>query len=139
MHPLSHKLLISRIENEVKLVIFTREYFSHSHQGLFCTKNAPCLTLNNSLIWYAIEMGVSQNESLIFFLQIRYQAFVFSISLEEIIDEKLSTLRNGNLVHSKKHYLIKFVPSPTSFTSLLPPSRLPYGLSPPLKVICEKW
>ena len=38
MNPLSHKLLISRIENEVKLVIFTRDYFSHSHQGLFCTK-----------------------------------------------------------------------------------------------------
>ena len=99
MNPLSHKLLISRIENEVKLVIFTRDYFSHSHQVLFCTKNAPCLTFNNSLIWYAIEMGVSQNESLIFFLQIRYQALVFSISLEEIIDEKLSTLQNGNLVH----------------------------------------
>ena len=109
MNPLSHKLLISRIENEVKLVIFTRDYFSHSHQGLFCTKNAPCLTLNNSLIWYAIEMGVSQNESLIFFLQMRYQALVFSKSLEEIIDEKLSTLQNGNLVHSKKHDLMYFL------------------------------
>ena len=67
----SHKLLIqTRLNtgNKVKLVIFTRDYFSHSRQGLSCTKYATRLTL----IWYAIEMGVLQNESLIFFPQIGY-------------------------------------------------------------------
>ena len=44
---------------------FTRDYFSHSHQGLSCTKNAPCLGVNNFHIWDKIDMGISQFESLI--------------------------------------------------------------------------
>ena len=94
----SHKLLISGIENEVKLIIFTRDFTSHSYQRLSCTKKAPCLTLNNFLIWYAIEMAAHR----INLLQIGYQAPDFSITLEEMTDEKLSTLQNVDLVNSKK-------------------------------------
>ena len=44
-------------------------------------------------------MGVSQNASLTLFLQTGYKALDLIISYEEIIDEKLSKLQNGKLVH----------------------------------------
>ena len=44
---------------------FTKDYFSHPHQGLCCAKNVPCLGVNNFRIWHVINMGISQFESLI--------------------------------------------------------------------------
>ena len=44
---------------------FTRDYFSHLHQGLSCTRNAPCVGVNNFHNWHVINMGTSQFESLI--------------------------------------------------------------------------
>ena len=46
---------------------FTADYFSHSHQGLSCRKNVPCLGVNNFHIWHVIDMGISQFESLFLF------------------------------------------------------------------------
>ena len=43
---------------------FTRDFFSHSHQVLSCTKNALCLGVNNFHILHVIDMGISQFESL---------------------------------------------------------------------------
>ena len=86
-------MLISSIKNKVKLVIFHRDYFSNEHQGFSYTKNVVRLTLNNFLTRNTFEMEVSQNK---LFLQIGSKALDFNISLEEIIDEKLSTLQNGN-------------------------------------------
>ena len=60
--------------------------------------------LNNSLIWKAMEMKISQDESLISFLQKAYKVFDFCMLLKEITDEKQSTLKNGVLVHSKKKH-----------------------------------
>ena len=76
------------------LVIVTRDYNSYSRQGLSCVNHYQCLTLNNSLIWCAMEIGVSNNKFLIFFLQ----ALDFSVSHEEITVEKVSTLQNSNMV-----------------------------------------
>ena len=44
---------------------FTRDYFSHLHQGLSCTRNAPYVGVNNFRNWHVIDMGTSQFESLI--------------------------------------------------------------------------
>ena len=46
---------------------YTRDYFSHSQQGLSCTKNVPYLGVNNFHIWHVIDMGISQFESLFLF------------------------------------------------------------------------
>ena len=43
------------------------DYFSHSHQGLSFTKNAPCLGVTNFHIWHVIDMGISQFELLFLF------------------------------------------------------------------------
>ena len=39
MNTPSHKLVVSSIENEVKLIIFTRDYFSQPRQRSSCTIN----------------------------------------------------------------------------------------------------
>ena len=89
-------------ENKVTLVTFIRDCFSHSRLELSCTKYDPRLALNNSFIWYEIEMGASQNESLIFFPQIGYQALYFSIWVEKIINEKLNILQM-TIWYTRKH------------------------------------
>ena len=70
----------------------TRNYFSHSHQGLSCTKNVPCLGVNNFYIWHVIDMGISQFELLIFFFQEKNHSLEASKTIEEIISVKLITL-----------------------------------------------
>ena len=71
---------------------FTRDYFPHSHQGLSCTKNAPCLEVNNFHIWHVIDMGISQFESLIISFQEKNHSLESSKTTEEIIGVKLPTL-----------------------------------------------
>ena len=56
--------------------------------------------LIDSFVSYAIEMGVSLNEFLIFF-QIGYWTLDFSKSIAEINDEEFSTHPKGNLVNQK--------------------------------------
>ena len=71
---------------------FTRDYFSHSHQGLSCTKSAPCLGFNNFYIWQVIDMEISQFESLFTSFQEKNHFLESSKTIEEIISEKLITL-----------------------------------------------
>ena len=71
---------------------FTRVYFSHSHQGLSCTKNAPCLGLNNFHIWHVIDMGILQFESLIISFQEKNHFLESSKTVKEIISVELITL-----------------------------------------------
>ena len=76
---------------EIKMLKFFRDYFSHSHQGLSYTKNAPCLGINNFHIWYVIDMGISQFESLFLFKQ-KNHSLESNKRIEEIISVKLITL-----------------------------------------------
>ena len=69
-----------------------RDYFSHSHQGLSRTKNAPCLGVNNFHIWHVIDMGISQFESLIISFQEKNHSLESSKTIEEIISVKLIAL-----------------------------------------------
>ena len=72
---------------------FTRDYFSHSHQGLSCTKNAPCLGVNNFHIWHVIDIGISQFESLmISFQEKKPHSLESRKTVEEIISVKFITL-----------------------------------------------
>ena len=71
---------------------FTRDYFAHSHQGLSCTKNAPCLGVNNFHIWHVIDMGISLFESLIISFQQKNHSLESSKTIEEITSVKLITL-----------------------------------------------
>ena len=70
---------------------FTRDYFSHSHRGLSCTKNALCLEVNNFHICYVIDMGISQFESLIISFQEKNHSMESSKTIEEIISVKSIT------------------------------------------------
>ena len=45
----------------------TRDYFSHSHQRLSCTKNAPCLVVSNFHIWHVESLIISFQEKKPFF------------------------------------------------------------------------
>ena len=74
------------------MIKFTRDYFSHSQQGLPCTKNAPCLGVNNFHIWHVIDMGISQFESLIISFQEKKHSLESSKTVEEIISAKVITL-----------------------------------------------
>ena len=64
----------------------TRDYFSHSHQGLSCTNNVPCLGVKNFYIWHVIDMGISQFESLIISFQEKSHSLESSKTIEEIIN-----------------------------------------------------
>ena len=88
----SQKLLILMLANKIKMLRFTRDYFSHSHQGLPCTKNAPCLEVNNFHIRHVIYMGISQFESLIISFQEKNHSLESSKTIEEMISVKLITL-----------------------------------------------
>ena len=67
---------------------FTRDYFSHSHQRLPCTKNAPCLGANNFHIWHVIDMGISQFELLIISFEEKNHSLESSKTIEEAISVK---------------------------------------------------
>ena len=72
---------------------FTRDYFSYSHQGLSCTKNAPCLGINNFHISHVIDMGISQFESLVISFQEKNHSLESSKAMEEIICQAHYTLK----------------------------------------------
>ena len=62
----SSKLLILRSDTKIKVLNFAKDCFSYVFH---CTNNASTLALNRSDFWYAIEIGISPNKSLVISFQ----------------------------------------------------------------------
>ena len=71
---------------------FSKDYFSHSYQGLSCTKNYLRLGVNNFHIWHVIDMEISQFKSLIIPFQEKSHSLESGKTIEEIISVKFITL-----------------------------------------------